>query len=64
MSKLLADYFTLDEAAAELGVTVRTLYHWRRDKKGPPVSRIGQRLWYYKPSLIAWLRSREEKVAA
>jgi DNA-binding transcriptional MerR regulator len=60
MPELLEQYLTEDEMAAELGVTTRTLRAWRRDRRGPPVSLVGRTPMYFKPSAVAWLRSREK----
>lgn len=64
MKKLIDEYLTPEETAAEIGVTRRTLINWQRNRTGPPISRIGHRTMYFKPSIVAWLRSREEANAA
>lgn len=56
---LLAEYDTEAETAANLGVCVRTLRNWRRDKSGPPVTFIASRVYYYRPSTKNWLRAQE-----
>jgi hypothetical protein len=56
---LLTDYDTEEETAANIGVCVRTLRNWRRDKAGPPITMIGRQLRYYRPSVVAWIRAQE-----
>jgi hypothetical protein len=55
----LANYDSEDEAAAGLGICTRTLRNWRRDKCGPPVTLVGNRPYYFRPSVEKWLRSQE-----
>lgn len=57
--KLLADFLTPDEAAAELKVCARTLDRWRRLDEGPPITKLGRRTLYRRTSVQAWLRARE-----
>ncbi len=57
--ELLHDYFTEDEMARELRIVTRTLRNWRRDKAGPPVTKIGRRVLYAKASARKWMASRE-----
>jgi hypothetical protein len=65
MSKpdLLTDYDTPDELAAGIGVCTKTLDRWRLDKKGPPITYIGRKPYYYRPSTMEWLRQREQHAA-
>jgi excisionase family DNA binding protein len=46
---------TLAEAAAYLGVQVKTLYEWRRLRKGPPSIAVGRLVKYRAADLDAWL---------
>ena len=57
--RLLADFLTQDEAAAELKVCERTLDRWRKLDDGPPITKLGRRILYRRSSLEAWLRGRE-----
>lgn len=41
----------------------RTLINWELDGKGPPVTRVGRDVTYYKPSARAWLRAQEKAPA-
>jgi len=60
---LLADFLTLDEAAAELKVGRRTLDRWRQLGEGPPITKLGRRVLYRRKSLEAWLLTREHPIA-
>jgi DNA-binding transcriptional MerR regulator len=55
----LADYDTEAELAGKLGVSEKTLRNWRRDGAGPPHTVIATRIYYYQPSTVKWLRSKE-----
>ncbi len=59
-SELLSDYYTEDSLARALQVTVRTIRRWRKERTGPPVTRVGRRVIYSKDSVRAWLASREQ----
>jgi hypothetical protein len=59
----LADYDNEEVAATGLGVCVKTLRNWRRDKRGPPVTIVGNRPYYFRPSVEKWLRSQEQSAA-
>jgi hypothetical protein len=61
MSKLLEDYLTEVEMAAELGKAVRTLQLWRAQRKGPPWTQNGREVLYHRDSGRAWLRSQEHQ---
>jgi hypothetical protein len=58
--KLLADFLTPDETAAELKVCERTLDRWRRLDEGPPITKLGRRTLYRRSSVQAWLCKREQ----
>lgn len=46
---------TLTEAAEYLGVKAKTLYEWRRLRKGPPATPVGRLVKYRAADLDAWL---------
>ncbi|WIB16296.1 helix-turn-helix domain-containing protein [Curtobacterium sp. MCPF17_050] len=46
---------TLAEAADYLGVKTKTLYEWRRLRKGPPATLVGRLVKYRAVDLDAWL---------
>jgi hypothetical protein len=60
------DFFSRKELAEDLGNRLRgkpysepTLIAWEKAGKGPPATRVGRDVLYYKPSVEQWLRSRE-----
>jgi Helix-turn-helix domain len=59
--KLLADFLTQDEAAAELNICERTLDRWRWLGEGPPITKLARRVLYRRSSLLVWLRTREHR---
>jgi len=61
--RLLHDYMTTEELADELNVTPITIVRWRAEKKGPPVTWIGGRVFYRRASVQAWLVAQEQKSA-
>jgi hypothetical protein len=71
MSKVHGDDFLTRPAMAEwLGNLVRgkpynerTLINWELEGKGPPVTRVGRDVTYYKPSAEQWLRGQEKAAA-
>jgi predicted DNA-binding transcriptional regulator AlpA len=62
--KLLADFLTQHETAAELNVCERTLDRWRRLGEGPPVTKIGRKVLYRRASVQKWLAAREHQASA
>ncbi len=58
-SGLMADYFTRDELAAELGMNVRSLERWANLRKGPPRIKVGNRIFYHREAVRAWLARQE-----
>jgi hypothetical protein len=57
---LLDDYMDTAQLAAELGVIPLTIVRWRVAKTGPPVTRIGRRLYYRRSSVRAWMAEQEQ----
>ncbi|WP_282795545.1 helix-turn-helix domain-containing protein [Streptomyces sp. CC224B] len=51
----------MQEAAAYLGLSPRTLYVWRHRRQGPPSFRMGARgrVTYRLDALDAWIREQE-----
>jgi len=49
------------QAAALLGVKVRTLHDWRQDRIGPPYTKVGHLVRYQLSDLQAWVDSRKVK---
>ncbi|MGJ4908858.1 helix-turn-helix transcriptional regulator [Bradyrhizobium sp. HKCCYLS2033] len=63
MTELLKDYIPREALARELGRAEKTLIRWELDGKGPPVTRLGRKVLYFRPSIEKWLRSREQTAA-
>ena len=57
---LLTDYDTPDELAKSLGVCATTIGRWRIDGKGPPMTKIGRRVYYHRSSTLTWMRAQEQ----
>ena len=55
----LGEYRDRTNLAAMLGVHVRTLDRWFLERRGPPRTMIGRRVFYRIDSVKAWLRSNE-----
>ena len=51
-------FLNCDEAAAYLGLSVRTLERYRENDTGPSYHRFGQRVLYTKPDLRKWAAKR------
>ena len=60
-TKLLDEYFTRPELAAELGKSERTLERWERLRIGPPVTRLGITPLYNIKGARTWLRAQEQE---
>jgi hypothetical protein len=59
MTDLLQDYIPRKALAEEIGYTEKTLINWELDGRGPPATRIGRQVLYFRPSVEKWLRSQE-----
>jgi hypothetical protein len=60
---LLADYLTDTELAAELNVSVRTIWRWRELRLGPPTTYVGKTPYARRQAVKEWLAEREQKQA-
>jgi hypothetical protein len=56
---LLDQYASEPDLAADLGKSVRWLYHKRKNGTGPRWTRHGQTILYHIPTAREWLRSLE-----
>lgn len=54
----VGDLLTQDQAAARLGVSVKTLANWRWQCKGPDWGKVGRTVYYDPESVSCYLRSR------
>jgi predicted DNA-binding transcriptional regulator AlpA len=57
---LLDSYLTEAELAAELGLKPRSLWRWRREKRGPNPIMVGNKVLYAIESVHAWLKKHEQ----
>jgi predicted DNA-binding transcriptional regulator AlpA len=62
-ARLLDDYLTIEQLAAELDIAVITLKRWGALRQGPPVTKIGRRVLYRRSAVQAWLLRQEQKSA-
>lgn len=58
-NSILADYLTLYQLAAELGVSVRTLHRWHGLRCGPPRITVGHTILYNVAAVRRWLQDHE-----
>jgi hypothetical protein len=61
MTKLLENYLTEAELAAELNKCVRTLQIWREKRTGPPWTTNGKTILYSRDGIPGWLKSRQQQ---
>ena len=57
---ILADYLTPAEVATEFGFRENQLSEWKRNRFGPPRTRLKRRVMYGREAVRDWLRSLEE----
>lgn len=58
-----AEYLTTEELAKDLGICTRTLYRWRDERIGPPITIIGnKRIFYRIEAVRKWALAREGAV--
>jgi predicted DNA-binding transcriptional regulator AlpA len=57
--RLLGDYITPAELAAEFGICLETLKRWHRSGKAPPKVMLGRFPYYSKSTVRAWMQSQE-----
>ena len=50
---------TPNEVAELLRVSPATVYRWRKNNSGPPFTRVGAEVRYFREELLAWVRSGE-----
>lgn len=58
-SFISSDYISSPQLAKELGVNPKTLIRWRKARKSPPVTLIGQRVYYRRQAVKDWLLTQE-----
>jgi predicted site-specific integrase-resolvase len=57
--EVLSGWMNRDELAASLGVQPMTLAKWQNQRIGPPLVRIGRKVWYRREAVEDWLRKKE-----
>lgn len=60
----LLDLFTIRQAAALLGIPVKTLYNWRAAGRGPRSFRIGRSIRYTRTDIAAWVAEQRDLEAS
>lgn len=58
---LLDGLLTREQVAEQLSLSVDTLGRWATQRKGPPVTKIGPRVYYRRESLARWIKDQEIK---
>jgi len=58
---LLLDYLSPSELAAELKVKTRTVDRWRAVGIGPPITKVGRKVYYKRTAVAEWLQSCQAK---
>ena len=54
------DFWTPEQLAQQLGISVRTLLRWHAMREGPPRVTQGRLVLYRIAAVQAWLASREQ----
>ncbi|MFF7365027.1 helix-turn-helix domain-containing protein [Streptomyces sp. NPDC008125] len=57
-------YLTPEDIAALLAVPIETVYHWRKQRTGPPGFRVGRHVRYDPAAVQAWVREQTAHDAA
>lgn len=60
MSPLLAEYDDKAAIAALLGISPRTLDRWWNERRGPPRVKLGHKVLYHRPAVLAWVKAQEQ----
>lgn len=55
------EILTKAQAAELLDVSERTLTRWHAEGSGPPVSKHGRKSYYFKTSVLTWLKAKERE---
>jgi predicted DNA-binding transcriptional regulator AlpA len=53
----LCELMTIPEVAAELGVPIKTVRHWRLNNYGPRSAKLGKRVVFRRSEVLAFLDS-------
>lgn len=52
-------YLTPEDIAAMFAVPIETVYHWRKQRTGPPGFRVGRHVRYDPAAVRAWVTRQE-----
>ena len=55
----MPDWLSREELAEELGVAPSTLGRWATERRGPPLVKVGRRVFYRRSAVRKWLAERE-----
>ena len=58
--QLLDDYYRQPELAKEIDRSERTLQRWRRERRGPVVTLIGNKPYYHVTDVKDWLKAQRQ----
>ncbi len=56
---IMSEWIGREELARELGITPRTLAKWATARIGPPMVRVGRRVFYRRAAVREWLKRQE-----
>ena len=59
MGAMDGELLSSEDAAAVLGISLRTLRRWRQMREGPPWVSIGRRIVYRVQAVRTWLTEKE-----
>ena len=59
-TEILSDYLSDEALAAEMRVSVRTLWRWAALGEVPPSVKIGRRRFFRRAAVQDWLKAREK----
>ncbi|MEU4099850.1 helix-turn-helix domain-containing protein [Streptomyces tanashiensis] len=57
-------YLTPEDIAAMFSVPIETVYHWRKQRTGPPGFRVGRHVRYDPAAVRTWVQQQEATDAA
>ncbi|MFC7964945.1 helix-turn-helix domain-containing protein [Streptomyces cinereoruber] len=57
-------YLTPEDIAAMFSVPIETVYHWRKQRTGPPGFRVGRHVRYDPATVQTWVTQQSEHDAA
>ena len=61
VAEVLSEYLSRDDLAGQLDKSVRTLERWERQRTGPRITNVGNRVMYHVDDVRAWLRAQRRE---